>query len=142
MSKYVIVGGDDVVECVCSDASAEWIAENSSAVEVDDAVEVAPGYAYDAGPPVVFTAPAEPDPVVPASVTMRQARLALYGAGLLQDVEDAIDALSDPTKTQARIEWDYASDVERASALVATLAAALSLSESYVDDLFVVAETL
>lgn len=75
-------------------------------------------------------------PQVPSRVTMRQARLALHAAGLLQSVEAAIDALPEPPKTTARIEWDYASEVHRASSFVALLGAALDLDDQGLDDLF------
>lgn len=81
-------------------------------------------------------------PTVPASVSMRQARLALLGAGLLASVDAAIAAMSSPAKEATQIEWDYASEVQRGNALIASLAAGLGLTETQVDDLFVVAATL
>jgi len=83
------------------------------------------------------------DPVpVPAAVTMRQARIALYGAGLLSSVDAAIDALPEPTKTLARIEWEYSNELQRGNALVAALTPALGLTDAQVDALFVQAATL
>ena len=79
---------------------------------------------------------------VPASVTMRQARLALHAAGLLSSVNAALAALSEPAKTAALIEWEYASAVERSAGLVPAMAAALGMSEADVDDLFILAATL
>ena len=91
--------------------------------------------ADESGYPVLENAPVLP-PQAPASVTMRQARLALHAAGLLSAVETAIDALPEPPKTTARIEWDYASEVHRASSFVALLGTALELDEHGLDDLF------
>ena len=83
------------------------------------------------------------DPVVvPGAVTMRQARIALYGAGLLSSVDTAIDALAEPTKTLARIEWEYSNELQRGNALVAALTPALGLTDAQVDALFVQAATL
>lgn len=79
---------------------------------------------------------------VPASVTMRQARLALLGAGLLDDVGAAIDSLQEPTKTAARIEWDYSSEVHRNRGLVLELSAALGLTEAQLDQLFITASKI
>lgn len=79
---------------------------------------------------------------VPESVTMRQARLALLGAGLLANVDTAINSLASPAKEQARIEWDYSSDVQRHRSLVSTLGAALGLTEAQLDALFIKAATL
>lgn len=81
-------------------------------------------------------------PQVPYIVTMRQARLALHAAGLLQSVEAAINAMVEPDKTAARIEWDYASEVHRASEFVTLLGAALELDKQSLDDLFLKAREL
>lgn len=81
-------------------------------------------------------------PTVPQVVTMRQARLVLLGAGLLANVDTAIDSLSSPTKEKARIEWDYSSTVERHRSLVATLGAGLGLTSDQLDTLFITAATL
>lgn len=79
---------------------------------------------------------------VPEQVTMRQARLALLGAGLLSMVDTTIDSLPSPTKEQARIEWDYSSTVERHRGLVTSIGAALGLTEAQLDHLFITAATL
>lgn len=79
---------------------------------------------------------------VPVSVTMRQARLALLGAGLLASVDTTIDNLPSPTKEQARIEWDYSSEVQRHRGLVSTVGAALGLTEAQLDSLFITAAAL
>jgi hypothetical protein len=83
-----------------------------------------------------------PAPVIPAIVTMRQARLALLGAGLLDGVETAIDALPSPQKEAARIEWDYSSEVHRNKPFVALLGASLGLTDPQLDDLFTQASAL
>lgn len=79
---------------------------------------------------------------VPASVTMRQARLALHAAGLLQSIEASIDAMPEPSRTTARIEWDYASRVERSSQFVDMLGTAIGLDDAQMDDLFMAASIL
>lgn len=83
-----------------------------------------------------------PPPAVPQIVTMRQARLTLLGAGLLAGVEAAINALPEPQKSAARIEWDYSSEVHRGKPFVATLAAALGLTDAQLDALFTQAAQL
>lgn len=85
--------------------------------------------------------PAGPSPV-PQVVTMRQARLALLGAGLLAQVDAAIDALPEPQKSAARIEWDYSSEVHRSRAFVQQLGHALGLSDEQLDGLFTQAAAL
>lgn len=87
--------------------------------------------------------PAPAPPVaVPQFVTMRQARLALLDAGLLSSVDAAIAAMSEPAKSAAQIEWEYASEVQRGNGMVPAMAAALGMTESQIDDLFIAAATL
>lgn len=84
-----------------------------------------------------------PDPViepsVPAVVSMRQARLAFLGAGLLGAVESGIDGLPEPDRSAARIEWEYATELRRDHPLIAALAPALELGEQQIDELFIAA---
>jgi hypothetical protein len=79
---------------------------------------------------------------VPQSVTMRQARLALLGAGKLAEVDTAIAALSEPTRTAAQIEWEYSNEVQRSNGIVSQLGPALGLTEAQIDALFVAAAAL
>lgn len=74
---------------------------------------------------------------VPQAVTMRQARLALLAVGKLAAVDAAIDALPSPQKEAARIEWDFAQDIDRHWPLVALLAPAIGLDEAALDALFI-----
>ena len=90
----------------------------------------------------VFTPAPPPSPVVPAAVTMRQARLALLGAGLLDDVEVAIAALPSPQKEAARIEWEYSQEVQRHNGFVSVLAPALGMTDEQTDALFMEAAKL
>lgn len=78
--------------------------------------------------------------VVPTVVTMKQARLALLEFGMYNSVEIALNAIPDETeRTKALIEWEYAGFVDRNSALVTSMAAALSLTPMQLDTLFVTA---
>lgn len=71
---------------------------------------------------------------IPTVVSMRQARLALLGAGLLDDIEAVIAQQS----AAAQIEWEYAQTVERTHPLVQSL----GLSEAQLDELFLQAASL
>lgn len=87
----------------------------------------------------------EPEPVppaVPASVTMRQARLALLGAGKLAAVAAALDSLPEPARSAATIEWEYSNEVLRHNGFVAALGPALGFTEPQLDALFIRAATL
>lgn len=81
--------------------------------------------------------PPPPPVVIPQSVTMRQARLALLGIGLLDDVDAAIAAIPDPVQRKAaEIEWEYAQTVDRNSPFTQQMAAGLGLTAEQLDSLF------
>ena len=83
-----------------------------------------------------------PVPVIPQSATMRQARLALLGAGLLAHVNAAIEAMPGIEGEAARIEWEFASEIRRDSPLVSGLSEALGLTSEQLDALFIEAAKL
>lgn len=78
-------------------------------------------------------APASP---VPQIVSMRQARLALLDAGLLDDVEAAIITMAEPQRAATQIEWEYSTEVNRTSPTTAMLAGVLGLTDEQIDELF------
>ena len=86
--------------------------------------------------------PAPPAPVVPQRVTMRQARLAMLAAGLLDDVAAAIATLPSPQKEAAQIEWEYSQEVQRHNGVLLQLAPALRLDDAAIDALFTAAAGL
>ncbi len=101
-----------------------------------------PGDSIIDGVLVRKTAGSSPPPRPPAIVTMRQARLALFDAGLLDAVPQMIAAIPEEDHRQrAQIEWDSANDVERNNQFTAFLAASLGLSDAELDDLFRMAAT-
>ena len=69
---------------------------------------------------------------VPQQVTVRQARLALLSAGLLDDVEMVITAAG----RAAQLEWEYAAVVERSNPAVAIVQQQKALTDAQIDDLF------
>lgn len=77
-------------------------------------------------------------PVIPTTVSMRQARLSLLQAELLDEVNIAIENGTEADK----ITWEYATEVNRSDALVINLSVALGLTEQQLDDLFILASTL
>lgn len=98
------------------------------------------GYFLSYVEPAPEAPPAPPGP--PEAVTMRQARLALLGAGMLAQVNTAVQAMAGIEGDAARIEWEYATEVRRSSPLVAGLSAALGLTPVQLDSLFTQAATL
>lgn len=91
---------------------------------------------------VVAPAAVTPQPTVPQSVTMRQARLALLAAGKSTAVTAAISALPSPQKEAAQIEWEYSQEVQRHNGFVAQLGPVLGLDDAALDALFVAAAAL
>lgn len=83
--------------------------------------------------------PPPPEPVqVPQVITIRQAKLALLAAGLLDDVDDAVAASDRATQ----IEWEYATDVQRNWPTIAAVASVAGLTDEQVDGLFIAAAAL
>lgn len=80
----------------------------------------------------VFTTP------VPQTVSPRQARLALLGAGLLDQVNNLLNAAGGANL----ITWEYATQINRTDALIAALAGSLNLTAAQIDALFVAAAGL
>ena len=70
--------------------------------------------------------------------TPRQARLALASQGLYETVQTTVVAISD----EARIEWEYATTVERTSPLIDAMKGALGMTDEDLDNLFDLAVTL
>jgi len=100
---------------------------------------VGPGYTFSGG---VFTPPPPEFDVeaVPAFVSALQARLALLGVGLLDDVEQW--ANNPATPEAQRVYWQQASHLHRNHSMVAGIGALLGLSAMDVDILFIEAAKL
>lgn len=105
---------------------------------VESAADLIEGEVYSEEPPtpVVIANP------VPLSVTMRQARMALFQQGLLDQVSAIIAGMPSPDKEAATIEWEYSQTVERDRPLVMFLGSQLGLTNEQVDQLFITAATL
>lgn len=132
MNRYALLEDDTVMLVVEQDSMpvipGNWIDISS--------LLVGPGYRYKNN---IWISPLQQ---VPEFVTMRQARLALHNNGLLSQVQPLIDALSEPEKTKAQIEWEYSSTVLRNNGFVSLISAGLGLTESQLDDLFIEANNL
>ncbi len=135
--KYAFIQNNIAVEVVQTDPFMLFVEPYAAKfVEVGDTCQT--GHKLEnsewvAPPEIVY---------VPQEVTMRQARLALLDAGLLDNVQPAINSLPEPDKTRAQIEWDYSNALQRGNPFVATLGTALGLNEEALDNLFITAATL
>ncbi|HRH21511.1 MAG TPA: hypothetical protein PLE81_12850 [Brevundimonas sp.] len=77
------------------------------------------------------------------AITPRQARLALLQVGLLDDVEAAINGISDELlRRQAQISWEYADEIRRLDPWIAVFGAALNLDDAALDELFALEQAL
>lgn len=74
---------------------------------------------------------------VPAKVSRFQARAALLGAGLLEQVETLMRAPE--TTARTRLAWQDAQEFRRDSPTVADMAVSLGLTDAELDDLFIAA---
>ena len=97
------------------------------------AADPLPGQLWAGNIPATFYTPVVP---VPQEITMRQARLVLLGAGLLNRVDAALNALPSPMKEAAFIEWEYSSTVKRSSTLVVQLGQSFGLTGDQIDAMF------
>ena len=77
--------------------------------------------------------------VIPATVTPRQLRLALHGAGKLTQVQAFVDSGQAPP--EAVISWEYATEFLRSDPMLNQLAGALQppLHQEEIDALFIAA---
>ena len=77
-------------------------------------------------------------PTVPQSLSRAQARAALILAGLIDQVQPAIDTIADPLqRALVQNDWDNRSTFDRDNPTLLALAEALGLTDAQLDDLFV-----
>lgn len=76
--------------------------------------------------------------IIPQEVSIRQAVLALYNAGLLDDVEALVATLPRPYQ----LEWERASVVRRDNGLVEIVRQQQGMTNEEIDDLFIAASLL
>lgn len=75
---------------------------------------------------------------VPKSVTRRQAKRALHSVGLLESIE--IYMATAPMEIQ--IDWYESQEIQRDWNSLSTVATALNLTDTQIDDLFILAKSL
>lgn len=138
MATHIIIGGVVVNTIIATVAEAQSAYPDAACVPADTG---SIGWLWDGAN---LIPPPEPEVpiVIPATVTMRQARLALLSVGLLDDVDMAINSLPSPQKEAARIEWEYSQEVQRHNGFVSVLAPTLGLTEESLDNLFIEAAKL
>lgn len=152
--ELIQVPGGDVIDIAiagieASAVSAGWrspdgafavVAVTPFAVPAGKVAVGAPSYSLTAGAVVESYNVQDVLPVIvpPLQVTPRQARLALLAAGLLSQVEAAVNAAGGATQ----ITWNYATVIDRRDPMIASIATGLNLTAKQVDDLFAAASAL
>jgi hypothetical protein len=85
---------------------------------------------------------AAPLQIIP-DISPRQLRLALVLNNIsLAQIDSALDQLEEPTKSLAKIEWEYATTFERNKPLVEQVGQLLGWNSQQLDDLWLFASTL
>ena len=80
---------------------------------------------------------------VPQIVTPRQMRVALIMSGTsIASIEAMIAALPEPDQSIVRTTWEYSTYFDRNNEILNSMAANLGLSQTEVDNLFILANTL
>ena len=136
---------DGCIDCEINHSDYGWIPFTASPNDPEEHGRNihAACLAGEHGTVAAYEPPLPPPVVIPAEVTMRQARLALLSIGKLSDVDAALASITDPAQRQAaQIEWEYSSTVKRDSAWVQQLAPALGLDAAALDALFTTAAAL
>ena len=123
----------DTGELIRTETPAEWMELTDVAPPEFDPVTAGCFWRGDHWEIVPGEVPSDP---VPKVVTMRQARLALLGAGLLAQVNTAVANMVGAEGDATRIEWEYAQEVRRDSPLVVALSAVFGWTAAQLDDLF------
>jgi len=82
------------------------------------------------------------EPTVPYEVQLWRIRTVLKLMQLEAQIESAIDAMPEPSKTAATFIWKFGTTVERSSQTVLLLQSVLQLTDEQVDDLFIQADAI
>lgn len=80
-----------------------------------------------------YIPPAPESIPVPQVLTIRQAKLVLLAAGLLDDVDAAVKQADRATQ----IEWEYATEIKRTWPTLLNMQTLLNMSDEQVDTLFI-----
>lgn len=103
------------------------------------------GYAIEDFPDAAitpYTAPPVTPVVIPQTIRAWQAKAILSIQGLLAPAEQVIATLDEPLRTIVTSAWVNNSDFSRTSTTITSLATALELTETQLDEMFIAASAL
>jgi hypothetical protein len=125
MTIYKVQDGNMVVEFATEEQALLYAQANNCEAPTSEEREVV----------------AAPEPI--PDVTPRQIRQALILSGIsLQDIDNALATLPEPTKSLAMTEWEYSIAFQRNRPLVASVGQMLGWTSEQLDDLWLMAATL
>lgn len=130
---YIAVNDDNMVVCISDDASMIQL-DGLTMYGVDENF----GYTGREALGKFWNGSAIVEPPVSfPNLTARQLRLGLLSFGKLDAVPTAIAALPEPEKSQADIEWQFASEFKRDHPLILQLIPILGLTDEQVDAVWI-----
>ena len=133
MTRYVsVLNGTVTLAGIAWDGVTPYASPDGGTLIASDTANV--GDTYDG---TTFTPGPPPAPVVPATVTAAQLRLALANANLLNAVNAAVAAASQESQTY----WGYAKGFDRTNPLVTQIGAAIGQTSAQMDAVFIQAGT-
>lgn len=135
MGRYALIRNGAVQSILDTDKDkSEFPDIEEFLVPCDDTVKC--NQVYD-GQSFVVSPPFFPD------VTARQMRQALILSGVsLSMIDDALNSLPEPTKSLAKVEWEYSNMVQRNRPLVAQVSQMLGWNNAQLDALWLLAGSL
>ena len=137
MGLYAVIDNNVVTNIIICDADFAASMPNDLVLDVENLTDKPSiGSGYDG---TIFSAP----PSIISEVTPRQIRIALMLSGVsTADIEAALDGLPEPTKTIAKIEWEYSISFIRTNVLVSVVGQLLGWNDAQLDQLWITAAGL
>jgi len=137
MGLYAVIDNNIVTNIIICDADFAASMPNDLVLDVENLTDKPSiGSGYNG---TIFSAP----PSIISEVTPRQIRIALMLSGVsTADINTAIDGLPEPTKTIAKIEWEYSISFIRTNVLVSVVGQLLGWNDAQLDQLWITAAGL
>ena len=143
MRKHAFLNGNIVVkvESITEETWYNQILLYSSIIDIEDEnLDIQAGWYFTSDG---WSEGAEYVEPVPVSISPRQIRLALLGAGVTsQMILDSLNSLDEPLRSMALIEWEYSSFFARDHQLIPGVASSLGWTSEQLDQLWIQASRI